>query len=348
MSIDIIDILSPYTKGARFSARNRGKRRIYIPKKSTKYLHNLFREFLRAEVNALPKKIKHNTTRIGGSKPSWDEANGIAELPSATAFKKGCNPIKNILSHRGNEYFFVTDIKSAYQSVNIDLLSALIVWIMYYDEMDIVVTPNMFSVFPVTCNHRKYDDVRIWMYKFFSKEGGLVIGGPASPYLFNLYMEVFADESLRSISRKERIIYTRYADDLVFSGKQKISKHFRSRVRSILQGCSIYNNSLHVNHKKSKVVNLYKGPVTITGLKLRKDLGEIKLVFPQKKRKKLHGLINSFINRGTVGKGRVAGYVAEFLGFYNVVKSLKQVTKSDEKTLALCREFRRSSKSTGV
>lgn len=63
--------------------------------------------------------------------------------------------------------------------------------------------------------------------------GTLPQGSPASPVLSNL---VFAetDGALVQLAAELGVRYTRYADDLVFSGEGEVPPHLQTRVRSIL------------------------------------------------------------------------------------------------------------------
>jgi hypothetical protein len=70
-----------------------------------------------------------------------------------------------------------------------------------------------------------------FVHMAFGGEGGrgLAVGGPVSPYLLNLYCEVFLDSSDHGSTWKssedrrdpdKEILYTRYVDDLVFSSNR--------------------------------------------------------------------------------------------------------------------------------
>lgn len=60
-------------------------------------------------------------------------------------------------------------------------------------------------------------------------------GAPSSPVLSNLVMKPI-DTQLKSIADDLDVTFTRYADDIVFSGKEKFPEELRGRVSSIFEG----------------------------------------------------------------------------------------------------------------
>jgi hypothetical protein len=101
---------------------------------------------------------------------------------------------------------------------------------------------------------------------------------------------------------------------------------------------------LYPQHLKSKVLDRNLGTVFITKMGIRSD--KDRLVFPEKKRATLRNLIllcfqgkTEFFKRFGERKepeNIVSGHIAEFLGYVAKVGTL---TKSEEKLLALCKEF---------
>ncbi|MEK7115609.1 MAG: hypothetical protein AAB862_01540, partial [Patescibacteria group bacterium] len=102
----------------------------------------------------------------------------------------------------------------------------------------------------------------------------------------------------------------------------------------------ITHGGFKINHRKSKVLSREMGTVSVTKVGLRDDTftvkGEAVLVFPQKKRRRLHGMIGSYINGQMDWPEKVGGLVAEFLYYY---KNVGEQTATDCKTFKLCKEF---------
>lgn len=63
--------------------------------------------------------------------------------------------------------------------------------------------------------------------------GGLVQGSPVSPILSNIVLQGI-DVKLSEIAQSHGFVFTRYADDIVFSGQGEAPEDFRERIQSIL------------------------------------------------------------------------------------------------------------------
>jgi hypothetical protein len=53
-------------------------------------------------------------------------------LPSATAFVLGGDPLRNVVRHEGNRYFYIVDLRHAYDSIDTELLVLLLTAIVGY------------------------------------------------------------------------------------------------------------------------------------------------------------------------------------------------------------------------
>lgn len=88
--------------------------------------------------------------------------------------------------------------------------------------------------------------------------GRLVQGAPTSPYLTNILLQGL-DERLNQLSLRHRLKYTRYADDLTFSGAY-ISINFAKVV-----GAIVSDYGLSVNESKTRLL-IDKNKKVVTGL----------------------------------------------------------------------------------
>ena len=93
-----------------------------------------------------------------------------------------------------------------------------------------------------------------------------------------------------------------------------------------------------MNHRKSKVLTIGQGAVFVTkvGLEQQEEQDVARIVFPQKKRRRLHGAIMSYLALQMDWPEKVSGLVAEFLYYY---KKVPEKTASDKKTFRLCKDF---------
>lgn len=85
-------------------------------------------------------------------------------------------------------------------------------------------------------------------------DGGLAQGSPASPVLSNLvFREV--DAELVAIAKKHNVRFSRYADDVVFSGKGGFPEAIRSAVRNAIgsQGWKIAEAKEHLANRPNRL-----------------------------------------------------------------------------------------------
>lgn len=304
----------------------RGKMRLIgIPNRYLRRLHQWFGTKIREAIQA-----------------TNSEGFGVRKLPSATGSVPGSNPLENARRHQSNGYFYITDLRDAYPSVSLERLARFLVFLARYEEY-----VDRFSLRWFARDDRtvaiEEDEVYLPMLNFlrvhFSGRlgEGLAIGGPLSPYLMNLYCEVYLDASLRRLcERREhgyQITYTRYVDDLVFSAPTFIGPDTRRAIRQIIEA-----SGFEPNRRKSVIRIRSMGPVWVTKIGLEQSISErSRFVYPQKKRRRLHGLIHQYLTEAMDEPEKVSGYIAEFLHYW---KQVPVKTASDQKTFALCQEFR--------
>lgn len=90
--------------------------------------------------------------------------------------------------------------------------------------------------------------VCVMLARLCTLRGKLPQGAPTSPMLSNLFFKD-TDQKIFHYCRRRNIQYTRYADDLVFSGNDLISQHLISYVKMLLT-----SKKLALNEKKTKVM----------------------------------------------------------------------------------------------
>lgn len=300
-----------------------GKRRLIgNPNEPMRALHDLFGKYIRRGLRMM----------------SGGDGYFLRNLKSSTAFVKESNSLKNAARHTGGKYFYITDVRDAYPSVDLVRLAILIVYIQrhrdYCDSFSLAMLTRNSVLQDEIHNDPLFPSVHSFLELFCSglHGQGLAVGGPLSPFLFNLYCEAYVDAHLRKVCEDYGITYTRYADDLSFSRETPIIAEIRKSLRS-----HIMSAGFDVNHRKSKVLSIKMGTVFVTKTGLR-DSSELqaKLVFPKKKRRKLHKLIFDYIDERMDWPEKVSGYVAEFLYYF---KSVEEPTSTDLKTFEFCKRF---------
>lgn len=106
---------------------------------------------------------------------------------------------------------------------------------------------------------------------YFSKKG-IPIGLVLSPTLANIYMKSFDNELYGKLKKLNlnNIIYTRYADDMVISCKDKLDQEKILKIKELVSEQLSYLG-LKINEKKFRNVSLYtSNHVKITGINICK------------------------------------------------------------------------------
>lgn len=174
----------------------------------------------------------------------------IRQLPvimrHSKGFRPGQKPIGHVTAHLKNRFFYLTDIRSAFPTVSISAIAKVLC------EVD----PKLAG---------KEEEVSVFLQKFCSDKevGGLVLGGPVSGELFNLFFAVRADGLLGKLCAEHNIIYTRYMDDLVFSSRRPISRTKRKKIQAFIR-----STGLETSNKKTEIADLKKEPVMINGIRV--------------------------------------------------------------------------------
>jgi hypothetical protein len=263
---------------------NKKMRRIYAPNPAMRLVHRRLVKYLRS------LKI---------------------EMPNATGARPGSSPLKNVVRHRrfmGNvaffpQFFFLTDISGAYQSVSLEKLTSILA-----ERAKVADTER--------------DRLRSFLqeYCMAEREGGIIVGAPASPDLFNLYCEALLDVHLRGLCEQYKIVYTRYLDDLTFSSPYTIGKKKR---RKILR--TVRDAGFEISNKKTQVLDLAKDPAVINGIGIEQNG---RLFLPRRILVSMQGKLHqAYADR--VSMNRVHGLVGALVA----ISKGKALTTSEQKVL---------------
>jgi hypothetical protein len=159
------------------------------------------------------------------------------------------------------------------------------------------------------------EDIYLSSRLFFTREPGstilrLAIGAPSSPWLSNVLMYEF-DKSINNQVAKDKVIYSRYADDLTFSAQRT---GFLNQVERTLRRtvASIDSPQLKINDDKT-VLATKKYRRVVTGLVLAND-GRV-TIGRERKRHVRAALHHAFLGKlDGEEAGRLAGLLAYIKG----------------------------------
>ncbi|MBD5088993.1 MAG: RNA-directed DNA polymerase [Clostridiales bacterium] len=112
----------------------------------------------------------------------------------AYGFLKGKSIVDNARQHVGKRYILGIDIENFFATINVDRIFKIFYYYGYTKEVS-------FMLSRIVC-----------------KDGYLPQGAPTSPYLSNIVCRKL-DRRLLGVAKKYGATYTRYADDITFSGE---------------------------------------------------------------------------------------------------------------------------------
>lgn len=166
--------------------------------------------------------------------------NGLSISKYATAYAKGSSIKDNAYPHLNKKIILKLDIKNFFENTTFEELYKVL--------------PSY--IFP--------DAVKVLLLKLCTYYDYLPQGAPTSPMLSNLVLKNF-DNYIGSYCESLGISYTRYSDDLTFSGDFNAQK-LKNKVASFLE-----NMGYNLNDKKTKVIKCNYSQ-QVTGVIVNKKL----------------------------------------------------------------------------
>ena len=150
----------------------------------------------------------------------------IGVSQNACAFIKGRSIVSNAQRHIGKEYVITFDIKDFFGAIR-------------YERVF-----NIFYYYGYT------KEVSYALAKLITKDGHLPQGSPASPYVSNIVC-LKMDKRLERLAEKIGCTYSRYADDITFSGDRQLLDYI-DVIRKIIR-----EEGFVVNEKKTRIQSKY-------------------------------------------------------------------------------------------
>jgi len=232
---------------------------------------------------------------------AWILRNVLDKLkpsPHATAFIKGKGLAYNVLPHRNNRYFITIDIENFFPSVSVKRILRLFNLIGYSDNAAYILT------------------------KLCTCDGKLPQGGVTSPALSNLVLHRL-DRRLSGLTSRRNIVYTRYADDMIFSSNNRtvLNKSLKLFLNIIA------SEGFKPNPAKIKVM----GPKIHCGITgLTKNSSEPQFGIGKNKKREMRAIMYSFIKNGyTESKFNSFASINGWLSYIKSIdeNSFKQMNK---------------------
>lgn len=196
--------------------------------------------------------------------------------PCSMAYQKGCSIKKNALAHSDCEFILKVDLENFFNSINPEMLFNAL------ESQSIVISDDDKFIL---------EECLFWnRSKKRTSKLILSVGAPSSPYLSNIVMYDF-DRVINKICINLNVNYTRYADDLTFSTKEKnVLSEIIPKIREALK--TFFTSKIIINESKtifsSKAHNRHVTGITLTN--------NNKISVGREKRRYISALIHKFKN----------------------------------------------------
>ncbi len=212
------------------------------------------------------------------------------------SYRKGVNPHNVALAHARSRAFLQTDIQNFFGSIGRSLIKSTIL--------------SQHHKIPVSDLHSYVERI----LEVITIDGFLPVGFPTSPPLSNVCLTPF-DNDLEDYCSSVNLIYTRYADDIVVSGRNREALYgVESKLNELL--ALHFDGNLRLNNAKRKLttvgrktsilgmVVLPNGRVTID-IELKKKV-EVLLHFYTRNTEKFLDISNGDLDAGV---RKLSGYI---------------------------------------
>ncbi len=211
----------------------------------------------------------------------WVLSNYLNNIPvsnRANGFIKGRGIKRNAQFHLKKSFVLTIDIKNFFPSISQK---------MVHDSL---------------CNHIGDKDLCLKLAKLCTFKRRLPQGAPTSPILSNIVFAEIDDEITRFCNTR-LVVYSRYADDMVFSCDTKNSLvEIYSFVNKLLR-----KHSFIINNSKTKYLS-GKGRMVITGVNINEGRLTVRKEIKRNLRSNLYNLIIK--KDKTININSVSGYIS--------------------------------------
>lgn len=173
---------------------------------------------------------------------------------ASMAYRDGISILHNANMHRSSRFFLKMDLEDFFPSISFsDFIPILRGWHS--------------NAKPEWSLDR---DAELLIKRVcFYKNDRLAIGYPSSPIISNIVMSEFDSKvsALIADDKYGKVVYTRYADDLVFSTDKKgACTEIKREMHALIQATTSPN--INVNHNKTRIGSSTGGSASVTGLKV--------------------------------------------------------------------------------
>lgn len=254
----------------------------------------------------------------------------LNKLPrNATAYMPKSSHIINAKRHIGAAWILKLDITQFFESISERQVYKVFWRLGYRKQVAFFLTRLCTRVLPTSSDKRFQRKIKRWQpgkpHKFLNGRvvGHLPQGAPTSPMLANLVC-LGLDTDLLKIASRENLTYTRYADDMVFSG-DIIDRDAAVKISREVSA-SVGRYGFGINAQKTNIGKT-GGRKIVTGLSIDGDVLRVPRTYKDKIRQELHYLkkfgLQSHCDR--IGQKSHLSYLLRLAGRIRYVASVEPV-----------------------
>ena len=240
----------------------------------------------------------------------WVLRNILEPIPvhdAAHGFVRGRSIVTNAAAHVGRDVVVNMDLKDFFPTLT---------WVRVRGLFrSLGFSPAASTTLGLLCTEAEVDEVEIDGRRWYvhRSERHLPQGSPCSPAITNLVC-VRLDQRLSGLARSLGYTYTRYADDLTFSGPPNNVKTLLGAVRAI-----VGDEGFRVHPKKTRIMRK-GGRQEVTGLVVNRRLGVSRHLY-----RRWRAVLFQVRRDGPEGKtfGHGKDVIASLIGFASFVKMVE-------------------------
>lgn len=180
----------------------------------------------------------------------WILASILQKIPlhdAAHGFIRGHSIVSNATPHVGQDIVLNIDLKDFFPTLDYRRVKGLFVSLGYSEQVA--------TILGLLCTEPDVDQVEIDNETYYVEKGTRFLpqGAPTSPMVTNIVCRRL-DKRLKGLAEKFGFVYTRYADDLTFSGpKEKASElgKLLAKINAIVrhEGFTIHKEKTRILHR---------------------------------------------------------------------------------------------------
>lgn len=263
--------LEKYWKEVYIPKKSGGYRQIMIPdqrlqfyfKSILKYFNSVHEIGSQIMKDPIQRKRLYQVANYFQFNKTYYLDNWLTENNTSHGFEKHKSIVSHTQKHKDSKYFFKTDIKGAFPSINQRDVNSIL---SIYLQMSFIVIKTYGNLIYGKDIYKNYKLIKNYsnqianMYSnILAPQEELLTGTSLSPFILNQYLLSF-DKRLNTYCNKRGYIYSRYADDILISSSKALPREVRNYVRYNLQDFHMV-----MNDKKTKF-QTYKQKNVITGI----------------------------------------------------------------------------------